>query len=234
MSTTESLLSLLQESGAQGCDEEIVQAALEQFALTGVRRTSTDDIARRAGVNRATVYRRLGPRSDIVGTAFLYEAGRVLSAIESELPDEIDDVDAYIVAFFTTTLTTLRENVLLQRLLDVDRDETLHALTLQAGPVLSLASAYVAEHVRRIRATVDRRNDPDRSAPDGTVPDAGVSNGGVSGGGVSDDGVAALSDTLARLTQSLLLTPDAGPPLSTPQEMRAYAEQILVPMIRGR
>ena len=38
---------------------------------------------------------------------------------------------------------------------------------------------------------------------------------------------------LARLTQSLLLTPDGPPVVGTPAQMRAFAESVLVPMIRG-
>ena len=59
-------------------DSALLDAAVEQFVLTGVRRTSADDIARRAGVNRATLYRRLGTKDQIVSQAILQETGRVL------------------------------------------------------------------------------------------------------------------------------------------------------------
>ncbi|MBS9535822.1 TetR/AcrR family transcriptional regulator [Mycobacterium sp. M1] len=193
-------------------DAHILRAALEQFALTGVRRTSTDDIARRAGVNRATLYRRIGAKDEIVAAAITYEAGRVLTHIEAstgELREDADtaEVDGYIVGFFTTTLTTVRENRLLRQLLEVDRDETLHALTLGAGHVLEMASAFLAEPIRRIRER--------------------------SGGSTGDDQIGALAAVLARLTQSLLLTPDGPPQVQTPAEMRAFAEAVLVPLIRG-
>ncbi|MDG3015576.1 TetR/AcrR family transcriptional regulator [Speluncibacter jeojiensis] len=205
--TTNPLLALLcaDESGE---DARIIEAALEQFALTGVRRTSTDDIARRAGVNRATLYRRLGPKGDIVGAAFLYEAGRVLGEIESGLGDvETDDLGEYVVRFFTITLTALRENRLLHQLLEVDRDETLRSLTLGAGGVLQLASAFVAERIERIRER--------------------------SGGSTDPAEIEALSGVLARLTQSLLLTPDGPPVVQTSAQMRVFAEAVLVPMITG-
>jgi AcrR family transcriptional regulator len=50
-------------------DVAILEAALEQLALTGVRRTSADDVARRAGVNRATLYRRFGSREQLLAAA---------------------------------------------------------------------------------------------------------------------------------------------------------------------
>src|SRR5262245_9247144 len=64
-------------------DEAILEAALQQIAITGVRRTSADDIARRAGVNRVTLYRRLGSREDILRAAYLQETARVLGIIEA-------------------------------------------------------------------------------------------------------------------------------------------------------
>ena len=204
--TTNPLLTLLGTTSAHPGDGQVLEAALEQFALTGVRRTSTDDIARRAGVNRATLYRRLGTKDDIVGAAFLHEAGRVLARIDAGL-GPLDDVDEYIVRFFTVTLTTLRENRLLSQLLDVDRDETLRGLTVGAGRVLELAASYLADRIRRIRERCGGCTDPDE--------------------------IVALSGVLARLTQSLLLTPDGPPQVQTPAQLRAFAESVLVPMIRG-
>lgn len=208
---TNPLFTLLSDAEEPSADAHILEAALEQFALTGVRRTSTDDIARRAGVNRTTLYRRLGAKEDIVAAAFLYEAGRVLAQIDSGIGvlDEqtAADIDDYIARFFTITLTTVRANRLLHQLLEVDRDQTLQALTVGAGDVVELASAFLAERIRRIRER--------------------------SGGSTNAAEIGALSAVLARLTQSLLLTPDGPPQLRTHAQMRKFAETVLVPMIRG-
>lgn len=207
------LFALLGAPDESDADAPILRAALEQFALTGVRRTSTDDIARRAGINRATLYRRLGAKSDIVAAAFLYEAGRVLTQIDSGtgmLADHPADaeIDDYIVRFCTTTLVTLRDNRLLHQLLEVDRDETLRALTIGAGDVVELASAFLAERIRLVRER--------------------------SGGSTGASEIASLSAVLARLTQSLLLTPGGPPHLHTHAEITAFSASVLVPLIRGR
>ena len=194
-------------------DAHILQAALDQFALTGVRRTSTDDIARRAGVNRATLYRRLGAKNEFVAAAFLYEASRVLTAIDSgtgdlaEHPTDVE-IDDYIVRFCTITLTEVRENRLLHQLLEVDRDETLRALTVGAGGVVELASAFLAERILLVREQ--------------------------SGGSTDSSEIGALSAILARMTQSLLLTPDGPPQVRTRAEIAAFSASVLVPLIRGQ
>ncbi len=208
--TTNPLLELLNGTDTDPEDVRMLEAALEQFALTGVRRTSIDDIARRAKVNRVTVYRRLGPKGDIVAAAFLHEAGRVLTHIDAQLgaigPHE-RDLDEYIVTFFVVTITTLRQNRLLNQLLQVDQEETLQALTVGAGQVVDLAAGYLRGRLRDIRER--------------------------SGGSTDPAEIAALAGLLARLAQSLLLTPDGPPATETPDDMRQFAHLILVPLLRG-
>jgi AcrR family transcriptional regulator len=192
----------------------ILDAAREQFLRTGVRRTSGDDIARRAGVNRATLYRRVGRKAEIVRATYVHETQRVLAVIEKAIgdvpapgDDQGFDPVVYVERFFTVTITQLRENPLLGQLLEIDRDETLVGLTLDAGDALTLAATLSSDRIRKLRAYVGNTE-------------------------VSD--IEDLSGTFARLAQSLLLTPDAPPRLDTPARMRAYARGVIAPMVLGR
>jgi AcrR family transcriptional regulator len=190
----------------------ILDAARAQFVRTGVRRTSGDDIARSAGVNRATLYRRVGNKGEIVRQTYLHETRRVLAVIESAIgpvPAQGEsgfDPVAYVEKFFTITITQLRDNMLLQQLLEIDRDETLAGLTVNAGETLALASALVADRIRGLRDYV------------------GISE---------EDDIEDLAGTMARLAQSLLLTPDAPPRLDSAQRMNEYARRVIVPMVLG-
>lgn len=191
-------------------DVAILEAALEQFALTGIRRTSTDDIARRAGVNRATVYRRFGTREQLVSAAYLHEAGRVLEELTARVPDvpsegAFDPVEN-VVAMFTEAVALMRGHQLLQRMLEVDRELILFSMTTAAGDVLAFAADVLAQRVRDLHAWR------------GTRPPADPHDLGI---------------TVARLVQSLVLTPDAGPDLSTPRSARRYARTVIVPMLLG-
>ncbi|WP_164519700.1 TetR/AcrR family transcriptional regulator [Nocardioides ferulae] len=196
----------------------LLEAALAQFALTGVRRTSTDDIARRAGVNRATLYRRLGSKEQIVAAALLHESSKVLARIEAAIGDVPAPGDpaaagfdriGYVVRFFATTLAELRGSALLRQLLEVDREDTLAGLTVRAGDVLELSSHLVADRVRALRLL---------SAEEPPADD-------------QRDDVPLLAVTLARLAQSLVLTVDGPPRLDTDQQVRDYAELVIAPMI---
>ncbi len=190
----------------------ILDAARAQFLRTGVRRTSGDDIARSAGVNRATLYRRVGTKDEIVRQTYLAETTRVLGVIEEAIGTVPAvgtpgfDAPTYVETFFTVTVTQLRENALLHQLLVIDRDETLAGLTLNAGETLTLSAALVADRIRSLRAYVANP---------------------------ATDDVDDLAATFARLAQSLVLTPDAPPRLDSPDRMCAYARSVLVPMVLG-
>jgi AcrR family transcriptional regulator len=209
----EQVLSHLCKGGVVPSDVAILEATLEQLALTGVRRTSADDIARRAGVNRATLYRRFGGRDQLLGSAYLHEAARAIAALEARVPaipapgeDGGFDPAENVVAVFREALRLARDNRLLRRMLEVDRDETLAALTVGAGPVLDFAAAVMVD---RITALHRWR---------GTEPLADV---------------RALGYTLARLMQSFVLTPGSGPGLRTRAQQEQYARAVIVPMVLG-
>ena len=196
--------------GVISSDADLLEAALEQFVLTGVRRTSADDIARRAGINRATLYRRLGTKDQIVAAAILHETTKVLAGIEEQIGEVPPpgtpgfDPTAYVVRFFSVTVTAVRTNELLHQLVAKDRDETLVGLTEKSGDVITMSSALVADRIRSLRA--------------------------YAGSPVADD-VDGLAAVLARLTQSLLLTPTGPPDLGSPAKMAEFASTVIAPIV---
>jgi len=52
--------------------ERILQATLELFQVHGIKKTTTNDIARKAGVSPATVYNHFGSKEDLVRAAVKY------------------------------------------------------------------------------------------------------------------------------------------------------------------
>ncbi|MGA8255715.1 MAG: helix-turn-helix domain-containing protein [Nocardioides sp.] len=192
--------------------DHLLDAAVEQFVLTGIRRTSADDIARRAGVNRATLYRRLGTMEQIVAAAVLRETGKSLERIEAAIgPVPTPGTPgfnpvAYVATMFSITLDEVRGNALLEQLMVKDRDETLLGLTAGAGDVLVLASGLVVDRILELRRHVGN----DRT-----------------------DDVHAIAVTLSRLTQSLLLTPAGPPDLGDPRDRATFVEAVVVPLVLG-
>lgn len=193
-------------------DTDILEAALEQFALTGIRRTSADDVARRAGVNRATLYRRFGSREQLLAAAYLHEAGRVLEELTRRVPDVPEGPDAdfdpaeNVVTMFTEAVALMRGHELLHRVLEVDHDQLARSMTTGAADVLGFAADTLAHRIRELHRW--RGTEPPADARD-------------------------LGHTVARLIHSLVITPDAGPDLDSPSAARRYAATVVVPLVLG-
>lgn len=80
----------------------ILDAALEQFTVFGLRRSSMDDVAKRAGVSRVTVYRRFGTKDALVEQTLLRENSRFFQRLDqavAALPTmEERVVEGFVVA----------------------------------------------------------------------------------------------------------------------------------------
>jgi AcrR family transcriptional regulator len=198
-------LLLSDDTSADVVDTRILDAALEQFALVGIRRTSADDIARRAGVNRTTLYRRMGNKDDIVRSAIIHEIRGMLAQIEAEV-GSIQDVSERIVDGTVLTVMLLRDNRVLRQSLAVDRGETLAQITLGAGEALRVGAVFVAEQIRRART------------------DLGLPAG---------DDVDTLAAILVRLVHSLVVIPDGPPDLTSSEQLRTFAQTMILPLVTG-
>ena len=116
--------------------ERVLDAAREVFAEQGLD-ASTNEIARRAGVGVATLFRRFPTRDDLVGAVFADKMAAYLAAAEEALaqPDAWDGFCGYIervcrmqaddrgfADVLTLTFPTAKG-------LEAERDRAAHALT---------------------------------------------------------------------------------------------------------
>ncbi|MEU7830870.1 MULTISPECIES: TetR/AcrR family transcriptional regulator [unclassified Nonomuraea] len=134
------------DSGEPTTAGRILDAAYARMLEHGLRRLTVDDVARQAGLSRITVYRRFARRSDLIQGVMLRELHRFLRAFEQEvgpLPTMADRV----TEGFAVTLRLVRGHPLLSRLLATEPDMILPHLTVQAGPYLAAARAYLAGHL---------------------------------------------------------------------------------------
>jgi AcrR family transcriptional regulator len=182
--------------------EQILDAALEQFQLVGIRRASVEDVARRAGVSRITVYRRFPRKEVLIEAVAMREARRLVAAVDAAT-STVDGFADRIVESFVGILRLVREHPLVRQLLAVEPDEMLRTLTLRGGPVIAIGTAYVADQIRRAQET-------------GEVPPYDPQ---------------PVAEILARLTQSLLLTPEGVIPVDDESAERDFARAHLAPLI---
>src|ERR1700755_753120 len=81
----EPIVAALEAATPLGEDEvfdRVAAAALAEFAEHGIRRTSMEDVARRAGVSRMTVFRRFENKQGLVGVVIAREVRRGMEELD--------------------------------------------------------------------------------------------------------------------------------------------------------
>jgi AcrR family transcriptional regulator len=92
--------------------EVILDAAVVEFARHGFRRVALDDVARRAGVSRTTIYRRFANRDELVAAVIERENVALFADIAAELKQAGPQSNYYVEAFTSSILRFRRHRVL--------------------------------------------------------------------------------------------------------------------------
>lgn len=206
--------------GAQSRDAEdirLIEAACAVFAERGIKATSTDDIAKAAGVTRVTLYRRLGTREHILRAMYAHEAQRLMMTVNARFtPFESLEWDPvrHVEDLLVGTVFDIRDSELLKRFLEDDKAEIMSVLAGQSETVLGAITEIVAGFLRNIwNADVHTRP-------------------------MDDEETAALAlevgSVVGRFLHSLAVMPDGPPVVETEEQIRALARRVLVPMILQR
>jgi AcrR family transcriptional regulator len=116
----------------------ILDAAVVEFERHGYRRVALDDVARRAGVSRTTIYRRFANKDELVGAVIERENIRLFAHIAAELKRVAPQEDYYIEAF-TLSIMEFRNHRVLHRMVDDD-----------PGLALELAGRYHRAAIARM------------------------------------------------------------------------------------
>lgn len=142
---------------AEQREERFLDAARESILAVGWRRSTLTDVAKRAGVSRMTIYRRWPDMQTLLADLLVREWGAVVDAALGEGSTLVDGVVA--------TVSALREEPLLRRIVDVDPEVLLPYLLDRRGRnqdrVLSLLTAALERG--QADGTV-RSGDPQRLA----------------------------------------------------------------------
>ncbi len=128
--------------------DAVLDAAAARLATHGVAATTVDDVAEEAGVSRATVYRYVGNKNEIIGAVIARETRDVLDRLTSAVADA-PDVATLIRTLVSTAVVAIDESPVLARLSGDDLRETLAFITIDSaslvdGVVEALAPAIEA------------------------------------------------------------------------------------------
>lgn len=122
----------------------ILDAAFTCVADVGLARLTLEDVARRAGVSRQTLYRHFSSRDGLLRALVLREEEWFVDRVRAAARDHAS-VETAIAAGTTAALRAASEHPLLQRLLRDEPGEILPLIVLGEGPVISVARPVVVE-----------------------------------------------------------------------------------------
>jgi AcrR family transcriptional regulator len=186
--------------------ERILAGAVQQVEDFGLRRFTIDDLARRLGISRVTIYRYFPKRDRLVGAVLLRETQRFLRAID-EAVQPYDALEAKLTEGVVFALSYLRRHRLLRRLLRTEPELILPALTINADPVLAAGREFIAGFARR-------------EAERGGLP-------------LDESQIEAVSELLARAVLSFVLSPNSVLGMRSDAEVRRFAEDYLGPILQA-
>ena len=127
--------------------ERILDAAVELAAASGIRNLTMDEVARRAGVGRMTVYRRFESKARLIDAVTVRESRRVLAELDAAVrPDA--PVEDQIAEGFVAGLRVAREHPLLNRLARFEPESVLEVFTANDGAIFAAARDFVAARMR--------------------------------------------------------------------------------------
>ena len=142
--------------------DAVLDAAARHLASHGIAGTTVDDVATEAGVSRATVYRYIGGKNELVPAVIGREADEVLVRL-TEVIASSTTADRMIADVVTNALLMIAERPVLSRLTSTDLRESLPFVTVAAGPLVDGVVSAVSDAIRGA---------PDLAADAGAIDDA--------------------------------------------------------------
>jgi AcrR family transcriptional regulator len=163
-----------------------------------------DDVARRAGVGRMTVYRRFGERQRLIEALTAREAAAFLARMDAASRPQ-DPIADQVAAGFATGVRLARDHPLLNRLARIEPDSVVRSLRDDGSALFRVCRTYLAARLR-------------------AAQQAGTLHAGAE--------VDAAAELLVRLMVSFVLVEDTVLPLDDDEAARAVARRLIAPMLQ--
>ena len=210
---------------ADAVTERILDAALGQFEDFGLRRSTMEDIARRCGMSRITIYRRFPKKENLIQAVVLRELKSFLDCLERVGTEPDGDggtgcgseagaaagggglsAEDKMVERIAFALQYLGNHPLLRRLLRTEPESILPSLTVNGGVVVDMAREHIAAFIRH--DLFGARTPP---------PEA-------------ERHVQIVAELGVRIVLSFILTPSSAIPMATLEDARAFARDLIAPV----
>ena len=206
---SESLLERAYSDAVERVDDvdeartRILDAARDQFSRMGIQRSTMEDVARRAGVSRITVYRRFANKDVLVEHVVRREFRRYFDQFLIDI-EQAETVADRVVLGFVSSLRAIRRNPLIGGLMSAEPTLVVSSMVSDDGRTLATVRAFVAGQLRREQRA----------------------------GNVNDDlDIDLVAEMMVRVSASFLAIPSHVVDLDDDEQIAAVARRFLVPML---
>lgn len=206
---SESLLERAYSDAVERVDDvdeartRILDAARDQFSRMGIQRSTMEDVARRAGVSRITVYRRFANKDVLVEHVVRREFRRYFDQFLIDIEQAATVADRVVLGF-VSSLRAIRRNPLIGGLMSAEPTLVVSSMVSDDGRTLATVRAFVAGQLRREQHA----------------------------GNVSDDlDIDLVAEMMVRVSASFLAIPSHVVDLDDDEQIAAVARRFLVPML---
>ena len=121
-------------------EQRLLEATLVCLARHGIAKTTLDDVAREAGVSRATLYRYFPGKQALLSAAVTAEAARIAATVDAAGAQGHDLEDA-VVAMMRTAAHELSRQAALQFALAHEPEQVLPYLAFEGGDAFLAAAS---------------------------------------------------------------------------------------------
>ncbi len=137
----------MRASRAAAPTERLLQATFACVARYGIAKTTVEDVAREAGVSRATVYRQFpGGKDQLIGDTIRWEATRFFAelAVAIENSPDFETTLENAIVFARSALT---QHAVFQKVLETEPDLLLPQLSVDDSRIRALVAAFLRTHL---------------------------------------------------------------------------------------
>ena len=144
--------------------ERLLEATLACIARYGIAKTTVEDVAREAGLSRATVYRQFpGGKDQLVNATIAWEAGRFFERLAVAVADA-PDLETLLRDALLFAHVAFEQHAVLQKVLETEPELLLPQLTIESTRLLVFVRSFLFGPLERERARLAPGLDVERAA----------------------------------------------------------------------
>lgn len=185
--------------------KRIIQAALAQFIENGIQKTRMEEVAKRANIGRATLFRAFSSKNELVRSVVHFECMKAIKKIEQDV-QRLATLREQAMEGFIQVVLTSSKHPLFKKLSETEPDVLLPLLTINSGQLFLSAKKRVSQYVSMVQK-----------------------EGSLTQQVAADD----IAELCLRLAQSFVLTPTGVYQRHSEKQLRAFVENALDTLLKA-